>query len=299
FIYLRPEYSERSGKTLGRAIEEAYNNGFLGENILGMLFDFDLHIHIGGGSYVCGEETALIESMEGGIGRPRLPLNRGLWNQPTLVNNVETLSNIPIIINIGAESFASIGTPESPGTKLFSISGCVKKPGIYELPMGTHLRDMIFYHAGGIRDDRALKAVFPGGISTPILPAREIDSPMDYSSLQKYGSKLGSGAVLVLDEDVCMVKVALRAMEFFERESCGKCTPCREGIAWLRKILKRIEHGDADNKDVKLLMDVAKNICGKSFCDLGDGAALMLMSILKHFKDEFIKHIDKKRCPFG
>ncbi|UCG77350.1 MAG: NADH-quinone oxidoreductase subunit NuoF [Nitrospirota bacterium] len=299
YIYLRAEYPAAK-KILEDAIDQAYEDGILGEGIMGSKTNFDLAVHRGAGAYICGEETALIESIEGKRGQPRLkppfPVNVGAWGKPTIVNNVETLSNLPLIIEIGADAYSKIGNPDCPGPKLYSVSGFVNKPGVYELPMGTSLKDIIYDHCGGIKNGGNLKAVIPGGISTPILPPDKIDCQMDFVSLPKCGSMLGSGAVMVFDESVCLVKVAARAMYFFEHESCGKCTPCREGTGWLRNILERIENGLGRRGDVELILEVASNISGKTFCPLGDGAAGMVLSFIKHFSDEFDEHIENKKC---
>ncbi len=302
YIYLRGEYPYAK-TVLEEAIREAYEAGYLGDNILGRGVRFHLSVHQGAGAYICGEETALIESIEGKRGQPRIkppfPVNVGAWGMPTVVNNVETLANVPYIVEIGGEEYKKIGSPECPGPKLYSVSCCVKRPGVYELPMGTTLREIIYEHAGGIRDGRQLKAVIPGGISTPVLTPDRIDCPMDFVSLPKYGSMLGSGAVMVLDDSVCMVKVTWRAMRFFEHESCGKCTPCREGTGWLRNILERLEGGMGRPGDIELLQDVAKSIQGKTFCPLGDGAASVVLSFVRNFPEEFEFHIKEKRCMVG
>ena len=299
YIYLRGEYPYAK-VVLEEAIKEAYEKGYLGENILGSGFKFDLSVHQGAGAYICGEETALIESIEGRRGQPRIkppfPVNVGAWGMPTVVNNVETLANIPLIINIGAEEYKKIGNPECPGPKLYCVSGCVERPGVYELPMGTTLRDIIYQYCGGIRDGGELKAVIPGGISTPVLTPDKIDTMMDFVNLPKVGSMLGSGAVMVFDQNVCLVRVCWRAMKFFEHESCGKCTPCREGVGWLRTVLERIENGFGRKTDLELLQDVASNIAGKTFCPLGDGAANVVLSFIKHYSDEFQYHIEHKKC---
>ncbi len=296
YIYLRGEYPHAKD-ILERAIKQAYEKKYLGKDILGKNIKFHLAVHQGAGAYICGEETALIESLEGKRGQPRLkppfPVNAGAWGMPTIVNNVETLSNVPYIIDAGAGAYSKIGSKDCPGTKLFSVSGCVEKPGVYELPMGISLREIIYTHAGGIRGGKKLKAVIPGGLSTPVLPADKIDCPMDFISIQKYGSMLGSGAVIVMDESVCMVKVAHRAMKFFEHESCGKCIPCREGTSWLEKILQRIEHGKGREEDLGLLSGIAETMSDKTFCPLGDGAACAVQSMLKHFRGEFEEHIKK------
>lgn len=299
YIYLRAEYP-KAKEILERAINQAYERNYLGDNILGKGIRFHLMVHQGAGAYICGEETALIDSLEGKRGQPRnkppFPVNVGAWRMPTIVNNVETLANIPYIIEIGADAYSRIGNPECPGPKLFCVSGHVNRPGVYELPMGTSLREIIYKHAGGIRDNKRLKAVIPGGVSTPVLPASMIDCSMDFVSMPKVGSMLGSAATIVMDETVCMVKVMWRIMKFFEHESCGKCTPCREGTEWLRKILERIENGRGREGDVELIQDIAGNMIGRTFCPLGDGAAGATLGMLKHFKDEFEEHIKRSSC---
>jgi len=299
YIYLRAEYPAAKD-ILEQAIKEAREANVLGENIFGSGFNFDLAVHRGAGAYICGEETALIESLEGKRGQPRLkppfPVNSGAWGMPTIVNNVETLSNLPLIIGIGPEKYAEIGSEECPGPKLFSVSGFVEKPGVYELPMGVTLKEIIYDHCGGIKGGGTLKAVIPGGISTPVLPPDMIDCKMDFVNLPKAGSMLGSGAVMVFDESVCLVRVCMRAMKFFEHESCGKCTPCREGTGWLRNILERIENGFGRKGDVELLQEVASNIAGKTFCPLGEGAASVVLNFIKHFGDEFEQHVSQKTC---
>ncbi|RJQ52927.1 MAG: NADH oxidoreductase (quinone) subunit F [Nitrospiraceae bacterium] len=302
YIYLRGEYP-LAKDILNRAINEAREKNYLGDNILGKGIKFHLVVYQGAGAYICGEETALIESIEGKKGQPRnkppFPVNSGAWALPTIVNNVETLSNVPYIVTIGGEAYSKIGSKDCPGPKLFSVSGCVEKPGVYELPMGTSLKDIIFRHAGGIKGGKKLKAVIPGGISTPVLPADGIDCAMDFVAMPKAGSMLGSGAVIVMDESVCMVRVTYRALKFFEHESCGKCVPCREGTDWLRKILERIENGKGRDGDIELLSDVAANIAGKTFCPLGDGAAGVINGMLKHFRNEFEEHIKNAECIFS
>lgn len=301
YIYLRAEYPHAK-EVLEGAISQAYSKGYLGENILGEGKKFELSVHRGAGAYICGEETALIESLEGKRGQPRIkppfPVNVGAFSMPTIVNNVETLSNLPIILEIGAEAFSQIGTADCPGPKLYSVSGHVQRPGVYELPMGTTLRDIIYEHAGGIKGGKALKAVIPGGISTPVLTPDMIDCPMDFVSMPKYGSMLGSGAVMVFDETTCLVRVCMRALRFFEHESCGKCTPCREGTGWLRAVLERIEGGEGREGDIDLLSDVASNIIGKTFCPLGDGAGGVVLNFIKKFRAEFEQHIEEAGCGF-
>jgi len=299
FIYLRAEYPNAK-KIMERAIGEAYDRGYLGRDILGSGLGFDLTLHRGAGAYICGEETALIESLEGKRGHPRIkppfPVNRGFMSRPTLLNNVETFANVPLIMEIGSEAYAAIGTKESPGPKLFSISGHVEKPGVYELPMGTPLREIIYEHAGGIRGGKAVKAVIPGGVSTPVLTPDKLDCPMDFVSLPRHGSMLGSGAIIVFDQTTCMVRIALRIARFFEHESCGKCTPCREGTGWVRSVLSRIEEGKGREGDLDLLLEISGNMAGKCFCALGDGAAATAMKFINAFRDEFEAHIDERRC---
>jgi len=302
YIYLRGEYPQ-ARDILNYAIKQAYEKNYLGDNILGKAIKFDLTVYQGAGAYICGEETALIESIEGRKGQPRnkppFPVNSGAWRMPTIVNNVETISNLPYIVEAGGEAYSKIGNKDCSGPKLFCVSGCVNNPGVFELPMGTSLKDIIYKHAGGIKDGKKLKAVIPGGISAPVLPADSIDCAMDFVSMSKAGSMLGSGAVIVMDESVCMVRVTHRALKFFEHESCGKCVPCREGTEWLRKILERIEQGKGGEGDVELLYDVAGNISGKTFCPLGDGAAGVVMGMLKHFRNEFEEHVKNAGCKFS
>lgn len=301
YIYVRGEYP-KAKDILDNAIKQAYAEGFLGDNMLGKGIRFHLSVHQGAGAYICGEETALIDSLEGKRGQPRLkppfPVNSGAFSMPTVVNNVETFANVPYIIQIGSAAYSKIGNPDCPGPKLFSVSGHVERPGVYELPMGTILREIIYDHCGGIKGGKKLKAVIPGGISTPVLPPDKIDCPMDFVSMPKFGSMLGSGAVIVFDETTCLVRVCYRALKFFEHESCGKCTPCREGTAWLRSILGRIEEGKGKKEDIDLLVDVAGNIAGKTFCPLGDGAAGVVANFIKHFRSEFEDHINNTGCRF-
>ncbi len=299
YIYIRGEFAF-GAKRLEEAIEEAYDKGYLGKNILGSGFSLDMYVHRGAGAYICGEETALLESIEGYRGQPRIkppfPALAGLYKKPTVINNVETLACIPAIVEKGPEWFASIGPQKSPGPKIFCVSGHVKKPGLYELPMGTTVRDLLFNHCGGIREDRKVKAVIPGGVTAPMLSADELDTPLDFDSLAAIGSMLGSGAVIVMDETTCMVKVSYIINRFFSHESCGKCTPCREGTIWLTKILKRIEHGEGRAEDLDLIDSLCEGIFGRTFCPLGDGAVMALRGSLKHFRDEFRYHIEHGRC---
>lgn len=299
YIYIRGELA-RSARILEDAISEAYKKGYLGKNILGSSFSIDIYIHRGAGAYICGEETALIESIEGKRGQPRLkppfPAQYGLYGKPTVVNNVETLSNIPHIILNGDAWYAKIGTPKSTGTRIFSVSGHIKKPGNYELPLGTPLREIIYNHAGGLRDGRRLKAIIPGGSSTPILTPDHLDIPMDFESVQKAGSMLGSGGLIVMDDTTCMVFVAKRLMEFYFHESCGKCTPCREGSSWILQILERIEGGEGKMEDIDLLINLCKNIQGKTFCPFGDAEIAPVLSTIQYFRNEYEQHIRERQC---
>jgi len=301
FIYIRGEFV-KAANILDSAISQAKKHGFLGQGIFGTDKNLDIIVHRGAGAYVCGEETALIESIEGERGNPRVrppfPAVVGVFGKPTVVNNVETLSSVPSIIRNGGDWYASIGVPpRNTGTKLYAISGHVNKPGVYELPMGTTLKDLIYNYAGGIKDNKKLKGVIPGGSSTPVLLPEEINVNMDFDSLAKAGSMLGSAAVIVMNEDVCMVEESLRLSKFYAHESCGQCTPCREGTIWMTKILDRIEHGKGEQGDVDLLERVASNIMGNTLCPLGDAAAMMMLGFLKKFKDEFNEHIKLGACP--
>lgn len=301
FIYIRGEY-EFGAQRLERAVEQAYERGFLGKNIQGTGYDLDLVVHRGAGAYVCGEETGLLTSLEGDRGHPKLkppfPASEGLYRKPTIINNVETLFNVPFIVERGAEWYTSMGTEKSPGLKLFCISGHVNKPGVYELPLGTPLRNLIDDYAGGPLDGRPIKAVIPGGSSTPMITPEHLDVTLDYEALAEAGTMLGSGAVIVIGEGTCIVRAVERLAEFYRHESCGKCIPCREGTDWLWKILRRIEHGEGREEDIDLLLDICDNIAGKSFCPLGDAALGPVVSSIKHFRDEYLQHIREKRCPF-
>ncbi len=301
YIYIRGEYRYLM-EIVDRAIEEAYQKGYLGRNILGSGFDFDLSTHTGAGAYECGEETALLNSLEGLRGYPRIkppfPAIVGLYGGPTVVNNVETLSNVPHILLNGAEWYGKLGTAKNGGTRLFCLSGHIERPGVYELPMGFPLRRMIEEVGGGVRGGKKLKAVVPGGSSCPVLTAAEIDVPMDFDSLAKIGSMLGSGGVVVIDEDTCMVKVALRIMKFYAHESCGWCIPCREGTSWLKFLLERFHDGSGVAEDPDTALDVSYNILGKTLCPLGDAAAMPTISILKKFRQEFEEHVRLGSCPY-
>ena len=301
FIYTRGEYRYLID-ILDRALEEAYARGFLGKNILGSGFDFELSTHTGAGAYECGEETALLNSLEGLRGYPRIkppfPAIVGLYEGPTIINNVETLANVSHIILNGAEWYAKLGTPKNGGTRLFCLSGHIARPGVYELPMGFNLRRMIEEVGGGVPGGKKLKAVIPGGSSCPVLKADEIDVAMDFDSVAKIGSMLGSGGVVILDEDTCMVKLAHRIMKFYAHESCGWCIPCREGTAWLKSLLGRFHSGAGLADDVDTAMDVSLNMLGKTLCPLGDAAAMPTISILKKFRSEFEEHLKLGYCPY-
>ena len=299
YIYIRGEF-DFGARRLEQAISEACEKGYLGKNILGSNFNCDIYVHKGAGAYICGEETALLESIEGKRGQPRIkppfPAQVGFFAKPTVINNVETLACIPHIVNRGPKWFASIGPEKSPGPKIFGVSGHVKKPGLYELPMGTTAREVIYTHAGGIRDDRKLKAFIPGGVSAPMLTEKDLDTPMDFDSMATKGTMLGSAGVIVMDDTTCIVKIAMRTMGFFRHESCGKCTPCREGTDWTYKVLHRIEHSQGKEGDVELLESLCGNIFGRTFCPLADGAVMALRGALKNFREEFVYHVKNKRC---
>jgi len=282
------------------ALAEAREAGFLGANILGSSFSFDLFAHHGYGAYICGEETALLESIEGKKGQPRFkppfPASFGLYGKPTTINNTETFASIPYIINNGGDAFLALGRPNNGGTKLFSVSGHVNRPGNYEVALGTPFAELLEM-AGGVRGGRKLKAVIPGGSSAPVLPASiMMDSTMDYDCISKAGSMLGSGAVIVMDESTCMVKALERLSYFYHEESCGQCTPCREGTGWLYRVIHRIEHGQGRQEDIDLLDSISDNIMGRTICALGDAAAMPVKSFIKHFRGEFQYHVDNKRC---
>ena len=289
YIYIRGEY-ELIARRLEEAIAEAYEKGYLGKNILGIGFDLDLHVHRGAGAYICGEETGLLESLEGKRGNPRLkppfPASVGLFQSPTVINNVETLANVPFIILNGAAWFLEKGLPKDGGTRIFGVSGAVNKPGIFELPVGTSLREIIFTHAGGLKPGSALKAVIPGGMSSPILKADEIDLKMDGDSVAAAGSMLGSAAVIVIDDRTPIMDVLSKIAKFYAHESCGQCTPCRLGTSWIHKIVKRMAAGKGLADDVETLVRLSANIKGRTLCPLGDAAALPVLSIAKKFKAE-------------
>jgi len=299
YNYIRGEFWEPFER-FEAALEEARKAGWLGDNILGSGMDFQLHSHLGAGAYICGEETALLESIEGKKGQPRykppFPAAVGLYGQPTTINNTETLASVPMILREGGQWFLDLGKPKNGGTKLFSVSGHVNRPGNYEISMGTPFSELLAM-AGGVRDGHKLKAVIPGGSSAPVIPGDiMMDVTMDYDSIAAAGSMLGSGAVIVMDETVCVVKALARLSEFYDEESCGQCTPCREGTGWMSRIMHRIENGHGRQEDLDILDNVAANICGSTICALGEAAAWPVQGFLKHFREEFQYHIDHKKC---
>ena len=282
------------------ALGEARAAGFLGKNIMGSEFSFELYAHHGYGAYICGEETALLESLEGKKGQPRFkppfPASFGLYGKPTTINNTETFASVPFIIRDGAASFNQFGLENNFGTKLFSVSGHVERPGNYEVPLGTPFSKLLEM-CGGMKDGKKLKAVIPGGSSAPVIPADiMMQTNMDYDSIAKAGSMLGSGAVIVMDEDVCMVKALERLAYFYHEESCGQCTPCREGTGWLYRIIHRIENGEGRPEDLDLLESVGDQMAGKTICALADAAVMPVQGMMKHFRDEFEYHIEHKKC---
>ena len=301
YVYVRGEYRYLI-EILDRASVEARERGYLGSNIQGTGFDFDVYTHTGAGSYECGEESALLESLEGKRGVPRIrppfPAVVGAFQSPTVLNNVETFCAVPPILRNGGAAFAALGTAKNGGTRLFCLSGHVNRPGVYELPMGFNLLRMINEVGGGVRGSKKLKAVIPGGSSCPVLKAEECDLPMDFDSLARAGSMLGSGGVVVMDEDTCMVRAAMRIMRFYAHESCGWCIPCREGTQWLRKLLVRFHGGEGRDSDIGLIGDIASNMLGRTFCPLGDAAAMPTISFVQKFRDEFEAHLDGRPCPF-
>jgi NADH-quinone oxidoreductase subunit F len=299
FIYIRKEYDLPFRRLIG-AVQEAYAQGYLGKDIMQLGFDLDVVVHRGAGAYICGEETGLLESLEGKKGFPRLkppfPATVGLFGCPTVINNVETIACVSHIISKGGAWFAGLGSEKNGGNRLYSISGHVEGPGVYELPNGSTLRSMIYDHAGGIRDGKRLKAVIPGGISASILAANEIDVKMDVESLRAAGTMIGSAGVIVMDETTCMVKALLSASHFFAHESCGQCSPCREGTGWVEKIVRRIVAGNGQQKDLDTLLSIARNMTGTTICALGDAAAMPVTSYIQKFRSEFDYHIEHGRC---
>jgi NADH-quinone oxidoreductase subunit F len=294
FIYIRGEYVQQA-EILERAVQEAKDAGVLG--------DLVLWVHRGAGAYICGEETGLLNSLEGERGQPRskppFPAVSGLYASPTLINNVETLATVPKILSLGGAEYATLGVENSTGTRIFSLSGNVANGGNYELELGTPLRELIYDIGGGIPGGHALKAVIPGGSSVPVLTAGEVDTPLDFDAMANAGTMLGSGAVIVIDDRCCMVQLGLRVAQFYQHESCGKCTPCREGTRWMVQILRKIEEGRAEQDELDLLLNVCDRILGNCLCPLGDAAAMPIASYVAKFREEFQRHIDEGGCPFG
>ena len=300
YIYLRGEFHDLNF-IMDKALEEARAKGYLGKNIMGTGFDLEIHTHLGAGAYICGEESALLNSLEGGRGEPRMkppfPAVEGLYAKPTVINNVETLCVVPYIINEGAEKYASMGTEKSKGTKLVSVSGHVNKPGNYEVVLGTPMREIIYEIAGGIPNGNKLKAFIPGGSSTPMLPADQVDVLYDYESLAAAGSMLGSGALIVIDDSVNIVEPTLRLISFYMHESCGKCTPCREGTRWLYQIVERIMQNKGQLEYIEKMEDICDNMTMKAFCPLADACVSPVMSSIKHFRADYEEYF--KNAPVG
>ena len=302
FIYIRGEYGFPADQ-MERAVAEAYAAGYLGKRAMKSQFDHDVVIQRGAGAYICGEETGLLESLEGKKGQPRkkppFPAQYGAFGMPTTVNNVETFSHVPHILERGAEWFRSLGTEKSPGTTLFGVSGHVARPGLFELPLGTLLQEIVYEHAGGPPEGRTVKGVIPGGMSMPILPADQLDVPMANEFLRERKTMLGTGGIMVMDDTTCMVRVACVVTYFFRDESCGQCTQCREGTGWLEKIVNRIERGAGVSEDLDTLLDVAGKMEGQTICAFADAAAWPVQGLLRHFRDDFEEHIRRKKCPFS
>jgi len=302
FVYLRGEYATEFD-VMAAALDEAQEAGYVGRGIAGTATNVTIVIHRGAGAYICGEETALLESLEGNRGQPRskppFPAISGVYASPTLINNVETIATVPTIVGMGGDEYAKLGVENSAGTRLFSLSGNVVKGGNYELELGTPLRELIYDLGGGIPDGRALKAVIPGGSSVPVLTADEVDTALDFDAMAQAGTMLGSGAVIVIDERACMVQLGLRVAQFYMHESCGKCTPCREGTRWMVQILRKLEAGEAEQGELDLLLNVCDRILGNCLCPLGDAAAMPIASYVAKFREEYQRHIDEGACPFG
>jgi NADH-quinone oxidoreductase subunit F len=302
FIYLRGEYLTEF-EIVRDALEEARRAGLAGANILGTGWNLPIVVHRGAGAYICGEETALLESLEGKRGQPRskppFPAISGVYASPTLINNVETLATVPKIIEMGGAKYAKLGVENSAGTRVFSLSGNVANGGNYEVELGTSLRELVYDIGGGIPDGRELKAIIPGGSSVPVLTADDIDTGLDFDSMAQAGTMLGSGAVIVIDDRACMVQLGLRVAQFYMHESCGKCTPCREGTRWMVQLLEKIENGEATQRELDLLLNVCDRILGNCLCPLGDAAAMPVASYVAKFRDEYQQHLDQGGCPFG
>jgi NADH-quinone oxidoreductase subunit F len=302
FVYIRGEYLAEF-EILRAALQEARRAGLVGANVLGSGWNLPVIVHRGAGAYICGEETGMLESLEGKRGQPRtkppFPAISGVYASPTLINNVETLATVPKIIEMGGAAYAKLGVENSTGTRVFSLSGNVVRGGNYELELGTSLRELIYDFGGGIPDGRELKAIIPGGTSMPVLSADQVDTKLDANSMTQAGTMLGSGGVVVLDERCCMVQLGLRVAQFYQHESCGKCTPCREGTRWMVDLLRKIEAGEASQSELDLLLDVCDRILGNCLCPLGDAAAMPVASYVAKFRDEFQRHVDEGGCPFG
>ncbi len=303
YNYVRGEFMDEPYQRFEQALKEAYEQDYLGKNVMGSGVEVEIYGTLGAGAYICGEETALLESLEGKKGQPRFkppfPANFGLYGKPTTINNTESFASVPSIIRNGADWFAEIGVPNSGGSKCFSVSGHVNNPGNFEVPLGTPFADLLKL-AGGVRNGNQLKAVIPGGSSVPVMHGEDMmEVNMDYESIQKAGSYLGSGAVIIMDETTCMVRMLERISRFYYSESCGQCTPCREGTGWLYRVIKRIENGEGEQEDLDKLIDVANKIEGRTICALGDAAAWPVQSFVKRFRDEFQYHIDNKCCMPG
>ena len=302
FLYIRGEYAQQAD-VLERALAEALERGYVGENILGSGHSLSLVVHRGAGAYICGEETGLLDSLEGKRGNPRLkppfPANQGLYQGPTLINNVETLSTVPAIIRMGGEEYAKLGVPSSTGTKLVSVSGHVQRPGNYEVELGIPSREIIYGLAGGPPEGRSVKCWFPGGSSAPVLTADDLDVPYDFDSLAKAKSMLGSGAIIVVDDSTPILDVAMKVAKFYRHESCGKCTPCREGTNWTVKMLERIDVGEATPMDLEIMASVQEHIIGNCLCVLGDAMAMPIGSMIVKFREEFEEHIENARTARG
>jgi NADH-quinone oxidoreductase subunit F len=301
YIYLRGEFAF-AGRRLAKAIKQAYERGYLGADVMGSGRRFDLTLHRAAGAYICGEETALLDSLEGRRGQPRLrppfPAVKGLYGCPTTVNNVESIAAVPFLVRHGADWWRQWGTEKSPGPKLVGVSGNVANPGNHEVALGTPISEIVEL-AGGMAEGHELKFWCPGGSSTPLLPASAIDTPYTFEDIMEAGSMLGTGALMIYSDQVCVVDTVLRFTEFYEHESCGKCTPCREGGYWLSQILRRIETGNGREEDLDLLQDICDNIFGRSFCALGDGMTSPIVASLEHFRDEYVEHLRQGRCPLG
>jgi NADH-quinone oxidoreductase subunit F len=302
FVYIRGEYLAEF-EVLRATLEQARSAGLVGANVLGSGWSLPIVLHRGAGAYICGEETGMLESLEGKRGQPRtkppFPAISGVYASPTLINNVETLATVPKIIEMGGAAYAKLGVENSTGTRLFSLSGNVVRGGNYELELGTSLRELIYDFGGGIPDGRELKAIIPGGTSMPVLSADQVDTKLDANSMTQAGTMLGSGGVVVLDDRCCMVQLGLRVAQFYMHESCGKCTPCREGTRWMVDLLRKIEAGEATQSELDLLLDVCDRILGNCLCPLGDAAAMPVASYVAKFREEFQQHLDEGGCPFG